>query len=382
MKKANKGEWSELYCALRILSEKRLYIANSKGKKDPNKWMTVLELIRQETKARIVRYRCSETTTDITISMEKGTAFTLPVTDFLSMADDLLDTIKKGKSVFSISVALENQLKNAGFTSIKAAGNKKSDIFLTIKDPRSGIERSNIGFSIKSELGEASTLFNTAKASALIYRLPGMTVPLMNKINSIFTLVKGENKIAASTRFSEILRNGITPESMGFEYAKKAKCRAFEENLDLLNPRLRDYLDVTVRRMFDNRLGSTDLSVKAITDYVVQVNPCKLPFQAKEKYEYMIKLFLYASYCKMTASTIWDGKGEVNGGYICISKEGVVLAFYALESDTFKQHLFENCFFDKPATDNKHGNYGSVYQNTDGDFFFKLNFQVHYSLKN
>ena len=53
----NKGEWAELYAALRILADKKLYIADPNGKQNPNYWIDILSLIRKETADRLVRYQ-------------------------------------------------------------------------------------------------------------------------------------------------------------------------------------------------------------------------------------------------------------------------------------------------------------------------------------
>lgn len=54
-----------------------------------------------------------------------------------------------------------------------------------------------------------------------------------------------------------------------------------------------------------------------------------------------------------------------------------MLAFYALESEVFKDYLFRNCYFERPATSRKHGNYGTVYEE-NGEWFIRLNFQIRY----
>jgi hypothetical protein len=92
----------------------------------------------------------------------------------------------------------------------------------------------------------------------------------------------------------------------------------------------------------------------------------------------MLKSFLYASYCGMTASTLWDGRSNVNGGLITVGSTGDVLAFNALESDAFKSYLFNHCCIDYPSTSEKHGNYGRLYQ-VGEDWFFDLNFQIRFN---
>ena len=105
-------------------------------------------------------------------------------------------------------------------------------------------------------------------------------------------------------------------------------------------------------------------------------NPCKMEMPCG-KYEYMMKAFLYAAYCGMTASTPWDGVSQVNGGFIKVNANGDVVAYHALESDSFKAYLFNHCSLDIPSTGQGHGNFGSVYKE-DGEYYFRLNFQIRY----
>jgi hypothetical protein len=93
----------------------------------------------------------------------------------------------------------------------------------------------------------------------------------------------------------------------------------------------------------------------------------------------MLKAFLYASYCGMTASTLWDGRSQVNGGFISVGSDGEVLAYYALESEKFKNYLYNNCYLEFPATSEKHGDYEKVYKDVaNNKYFFNLNFQIRY----
>lgn len=52
-----------------------------------------------------------------------------------------------------------------------------------------------------------------------------------------------------------------------------------------------------------------------------------------------------------------------------------MIANYAMESDAFKNYLYQHCYMDYPSTDSGHGDYGKVYVK-DGQYFFNLNFQV------
>ena len=345
-KTANKGEWSEIYAALRILGDGKLYMADAEGNKDPDEWMDVQELIRHEAANRIITYSTDKENSHIDIAVNNIHKTSVAASEFSLMADRLGEEIRMGKGrAFTISSELEEFLSKVEIENTKAKSVDKSDIFLSARDPRSSVIRKNIGFSVKSEFGQNPTLFNTAKASAVVYKVHGMNDDLMEKINSLYD---SKNHVAVSDRCEALKRNCCSLEFVGFPVVSrsKEKMAAFEENLDI------------------------------VTRRVAEKNPCKVS-RPEEKYEYMIKAFIYAAYCGMTASKLWDGNSKVNGGFIKIDGDGEVAAHYALESDAFKSYLFKNCYLEFPSTDEGHGNYAKVYKEGD-EYYFRLNFQIRY----
>ncbi|MEE1101163.1 MAG: HpaII family restriction endonuclease [Agathobacter sp.] len=370
---ANKGEWGEPYVALRVLGERKLYIADKDGKKNSLEWMDVLELIRHEAVDRVVTYRVNDQE-DIVIEVlvNNDFKFNTSAHNFLEMANKLAQEIKDGKGrSFEVSDDVHSFLDKIEMQHIKAKSIDKSDLFLSIKDPRAPIVREHVGFSVKSEFGQNPTLFNTAKASAVVYKVDGMTDELMNQINS---LMDTKGNVAVSDRCDKLLERGCKLTFVGFPYAKRAKCEAFRENLDLIDPRLPEVIERMLWYHFFEKFSNNDLA--DVTENIIAKNPCNLS-RPEVKYVYMIKSFLYASYCGMTASTLWDGESQVNGGFIKVSADGEVLAYYALESDAFKSYLYSNCYLEFPSTDEGHGNYAKVYKEGN-DYFFRLNFQIRY----
>ena len=186
----NRGEWGETYAALRLLGYKKLFMANENGDPNPNEWMDVLKIVRQETNDRIVTYHCNDADDNIEIEINNAPVASVQATRFRYMADLLRADITNatGRS-FNVSDEVVNFLQEAEIRHMKAKSVEKSDIFLDTRDPRSSIVRENIGFSIKCEFGENPTLFNTAKASAAKYKISGMSEELMNEINSMDMLL-------------------------------------------------------------------------------------------------------------------------------------------------------------------------------------------------
>ena len=366
----NRGEWGETYAALRLLGYKKLFMANENGDPNPNEWMDVLKIVRQETNDRIVTYHCNDADDNIEIEINNAPVASVQATRFRYMADLLRADITNatGRS-FNVSDEVVNFLQEAEIRHMKAKSVEKSDIFLDTRDPRSSIVRENIGFSIKCEFGENPTLFNTAKASDAKYKISGMSEELMNEINSMVD-IKGH--AAVSDRCRAIRENGCDLDYVGYEMAVRAKCEAFKENLDLINPNL----PIVIQRILWNHFmeKQTDIDIIAVMQRIIDENPCGITLP-ETKYPYMMKMFLYSAYCGMTASTIWDGKSTVKGGYITIKDTGEVVANYALESEAFKNFLYTHCYLDFPSTDQGHGAYGEVYKD-NGDYYFKLNFQI------
>ncbi len=368
----NKGEWAEPYAAIRILGDGKLYIADENGQRNPSEWMDVIELIRHETRERIVTYRYKENNVDIDIYVDSQLLLSVPASEFLGMADELSMEIKAGRqSSFNVSSIIRDFLEHIELRHIKAASIDKSDLFLTVRDPRAGVVRQHIGFSIKSEFGQNPTLFNTAKASAFIYKLENVTAQEMDLINA---MVDSRGHAAVSERCDYLIEHGKNPTFCGLPTAARSGHKAFQENLDLIDPRL----VYVIERMLWNHffLHETTVDCAPLLDQIIQQNPCNLT-RPEVKYLYMFKSFLYAAYCGMTASTLWDGTSQVNGGFIKVSASGEVLAHYALESDAFKSYLFNNCYLEFPSTDEAHGNYAKVYEE-NGEYYFRLNFQIRY----
>lgn len=364
----NRGEWGEPYAALSILGDQKLYTTDDKGILDPNEWMDVLRVVRKETESRTVVYHCNNDNIDVEVN--GCPVKSIKAVRFKHFADQLKQDISVGSGrSFNVSDDVQDFLVEAEILHRKAKSVEKSDIFLDARDPRSSIVRENIGFSIKCEFGESPTLFNTAKASAAKYRIVGMDPRSKDYINS---LVDNKGHAAVSDRCEAIKNMGCRMEFVGFEIASRAKCEAFKENLEIINPLLPAVIDKILRNHFMER--QTDIGIDAVMQRIIKENPCKIS-RPEIKYPYMMKAFLYAAFCGMTASTLWDGKSTVKGGYITIKNSGEVVANYAMESEAFKNYLYTHCYLDFPSTDYAHGAYGEV-EEKNGEYYFKLNFQV------
>ncbi|MDO5364177.1 MAG: HpaII family restriction endonuclease [Collinsella sp.] len=370
--KLNKGEWSEPYVALRLLGDGKLNIADENGRPKLGEWMDILELFRKETELRMVTYVRDSEVNVVDIDVNGARVASLPVSEFLEAADRLASEILNGKgSSFEASSEMKDFFLRAKMIFLKAKSIDKSDILLTVRDPRSSITREKIGFSIKSKFGKNPTLFNTAHASGVRYKLNGCTRDDMNEINEI---LDAKGHVAVTARCEEILKRGIEPEYDGYAIAQRAGCEACRENLEVINERLPQVIE----RMLWNHFfeGFQPVDIPDVVEHLIVANPCGIT-RPEIKYPYMVKAFIYAAYCGLTASTLWDGRSQVNGGFIAVDENGGVLAHYALESEEFKGYLYNNCYLEFPSTSKGHGDYAYIYEK-NGEYYFHLNFQIRY----
>ena len=94
----------------------------------------------------------------------------ISVNDFQKQAHFLLTKLReKTKATFSIP-EIEEFINSFNSYSLKAKSTVKSDIRIVIHDQRTGTNP-ELGFSIKSQLGGASTLLNASKTTNFIYKI-------------------------------------------------------------------------------------------------------------------------------------------------------------------------------------------------------------------
>ena len=144
---------------------------------------------------------------------------------------------------------------------------------------------------------------------------------------------------------------------------------------------------------------------------MIEINPIGIK-KPEMFYPAKFKDFLFASFAGMTASSEWNGRKRLTGGYIDVSREGDMLYYRAMSDDIFGNYLFENTYFDRPdrgvykdlavaearaycsggalsgeeinqvifkngRRKSKKGDFGYVYAK-DGRYFIDLNFQIRF----
>lgn len=188
----NKGEWSELYAFMKLLSQGRVYAANEKVEKIEDVYYPILKIMREETRGEVIDYIIDDN--QINIEMHSNRILSIDRKEMENQADRLLSEI----AIHSGSFELEDVAKFANgikVTKIKAPSTDTTDISMQIEDIHTNYIR-NVGFSIKSEIGNAPTLLNAGLTTNFIYKVTGISSAQANEINAIDTRTKIKDKMS------------------------------------------------------------------------------------------------------------------------------------------------------------------------------------------
>lgn len=360
MIKGNKGEWSELYVLLKLLGDGVLYGADGKLNKLDDVFYPIIKIVRNETHQPQKEYYTGNTIR-IVNATDNSIIHTCDIAEFICKAQILLREIKQAKdSSFSIP-EIENFMGLIRCTAIKAKSEDKRDITIMVHDKETNMTPL-LGFSIKSKLGGASTLFNANRTSNFIFKINGVNLSNdeMNRIN----MIEGKSKIRK--RLQAITSND------GVLTFDKVEGEIFGQNLELIDTGLPEILSFIVQKYYEG-YGSDMSNLMTILE---TDNPLRFNMNNKHPfYVYKVKKMLTDMALGMTSAEVWNGYYDANGGYIVVREDGEVLCYHVYNRNQFEDYLILNTKLDTPSS-NRH-NFGTVFK--DGDsFYIKLGLQIRF----
>ena len=355
----NKGEWSEFYTFVKLMADGKFYAADENLEKIESIFYPVLKVIRHEL-GMTKEYRRNGSI----IIVDAGTGneiASVPISHFEQHVSLLLEKIKEGSSAFSIP-EVEPFLKEIAAVKLKAGSGDKRDITIMVHDEFTGL-KPELGFSIKSKLGQAPTLFNTSGSTQFIYELVGerLNDNLLSKVNS---LNPRQGKIRA--RIQEIQELGCS-----LQYINVSS-PTFRRNLQIVDSRMPELLSALVYYYYCGE-GShlTDL-----LDLLVENNPLGCEEESSRRfYEYKVKSILTDIALGMTAKSPWNGVYDATGGYLVVRQDGEVVCYHIYNRNEFQNYLINNTKLDTPSSGR--WDFGSVYKE-NGRFYIKLNLQIRF----
>ena len=357
-KTANKGEWSELYVLLKLLGEKKVYAGDGELNKIENLFYPVLKVLRDE---QNIHYEYSLDDDIVIISEEGKELLRKSVSDLLYQANVLLDVIRKEKGTFAIP-EIEQFMKEIHSNKIKAESKEKKDITIVIHDLRTGMTPT-LGFSIKSQLGGNSTLFNAGKTTNFTFSIVGhtFTEAEIDAINAIDTSSKIRDRV------KKINELGGT---LCFKMMDDAICYNNFVLIDSCLPHIMANILVE-----SNQANTKNL--KEVTEQVATINPLNYDTTYNQQfYTHKVKNFLVAATLGMVPHTPWNGTYQANGGYLVVKADGDVLCYHFYDRNLFEDYLYCNTKLETPSSSRY--KFGKLYKNEANELCFKLNLQVRF----
>ncbi len=353
----NKGEWSEVYALLKILADKEIFAGDGNLNKIENLIFPVIKILRDETNGSFE----FSYDNDIVIIKNNKEVFRISSETFKEQARNLL-TVLQGNTERTFEVQeTEDFLNSFNSHSIKAKSTVKSDIRIVIHDQRTGTNP-ELGFSIKSQLGGASTLLNAGKTTNFLYKVDklNLSAEQINDINAISSRSKIKDRI-------EKLKN------LGGEFHfTHTENLIFGSNLILIDSALPKIVSEILILFFSSGFSKTSELVNEVS----KSNPINYNLQNNHPfYSYKIKRLLSDIALGMMPSKIWTGELDATGGYLIVKENGDVLCYHIYNRNDFENYLFNNTKLET-ASSSRH-DFGTVFED-EGQLYFKLNLQIRF----
>ena len=349
----NKGEWSELYTFLKLLSQGRVHAANEKVQKIDDVYYPIVSIDREECKGEKIDYViCGDT---VEVQENSKTILSVMRSHIEEVAQDLMRKISQYSGSFELEEIADfaNGIK---VTKLKAPSTDTTDISLKVKDIHTNSIQ-HVGFSIKSEVGHSPTLLNAGQTTNFIYRVKGISAEQAEMINNIDTKTKIKDRIKKIKDF------GGTLEYAGMQH------QGFKRNLIMVDSSMPQIIGNILLYHYCEDIKDCVSLVKEIG----KRDP--LDYGDSAMYEYKFKKFLCSCALGLKPAKVWDGLDEANGGYIIVKADGEVLAYHIYNRNHFEQYLLDNTILERAST-SRHA-YMNVYEE-NGQMFIKLNLQVRF----
>lgn len=357
MTTGNIGEWSEIYTLFKLLGDRQLVPGNKNIEKLEGIVYPILKILRAE-KNGDFEYSIQD---EIILISGGKEVLKIHLDEFKSKADDLLKIIRQNKKRTFPAPQIEEFMQSINCMSLKASSTTKTDITIIIHDQKTS-QQPTLGFSIKSQLGGASTLLNAGKTTNFIFEITGVnyTQGEITTLNSISTRNKIRDRVDLIIR-----QNG------NLQFVKTEK-QIFSNNLVLIDSKLPEILSELVSEFY----SSNKSTVPDLVSRIASRNPLQYDNSNEHQfYEYKIKRFLSDVALGMMPSLVWSGHYDATGGYLIVKENGEILCYHLYNRNEFEDYLFNNTKLET-ASSTRH-QFGTIFK--DGErIFIKLNLQIRF----
>ena len=353
MLSGNIGEWSEIYTFFKLLADGKLHASNADLSLNPSSYYPIVKIIRQQ---KNFTYEYVLDDTSVSISTDAGSVAIRTITreDFANAAKNLLSAIGVAQATFAVPT-VDEILEKSGITSLKEPHSDKGDISLVAHDSRVNKDI-DFSFSIKSQLGSASTLLNASGATNFKFGIVG---ELTNQE------ITDLNKLGPKDLLRDLASKNIKIDLLEMHNQQ------FETNLKMIDSQMPQIIASLMLAYYSGR-GTTLADLVKVITADDQLNYGKA---ASEIYSHKVKTMLTDVALGMTPSRRWTGDYDATGGYIIVKSDGEVVCFHAYNREAFKDYLLNTTKMET-ASRSRH-DFGHLYR--DGkNLQIDLNLQIRF----
>lgn len=347
----NKGEWSEFYAFLNVLSFGELYGADENLERDDTVRYEIISAFQKD-----IEYLRNIEQNEVVFRFEDND-YSLSIDELQASSVTLFEAISTGTGASFEIDSIEPLLNSLHITTLKAGSRSKGDLTLKINDFFTGRDE-KLNFSVKSYIGSKPTLLNSSRATVISYSLDNeqLTEERIQEINSI----TGSSKI--KNRIQEII-----DENIDINYSNISS-ETFKTNLEMIDFRMPEILA-------NLYLKSYFVQGKKIND-VVEDYLNDNPNENRTLIVYKVKQLLLASALGMVPATCWTGIDEATGGYIIIKDNSDVLCYHIYNRNRLSEYIYNNTKFDTPSLNRVNG--GIITTLDDGTKELRLSVQIRF----
>lgn len=352
----NRGEWSELYAVLILLSTGRLKIVGS-------------DLLPTGDEYEVIGVSRSYANGDVayeidlrnqTVRISDGDSKELVnLADIGDASQVILSKVGDHKGAGIDIPELEGLLARMRVHHLAANGRAKADLDLLVRDSRTG-EVLRLSFSVKSQMGGAPTLLNASRATNFVLDLPfdRPQISSLEQLNGKPSLIV-QKVLALNPR-------------VDLPWPENA---ALRDNLRMVDTQMARIVGAMLLAYY----SKNGTNVSDVVDWVVDRDPLDVgdSVTARRLYRHKVKTMLADFALAMFPSTPWDGSYSANGGYLLVDKNGGLGCIPAMHRDAFRDYLFSHTRMETAST-SKHG-FGHI--ETDpfsGLARIRLNLQIRF----
>lgn len=351
--KANKGEWSELYVLFKLFSQNKIKAADMNLQPTNDEYI-FLQIFREDVENRLYTYDLGQAGVVHILTADGRLVDSVETHSLPEKAKRVFEKIKSANtSTFTLPEAA-TLMGEYHLEKIKANSSVKSDIEAIIKDKLIA-QSKPIGFSIKSQVGGASTLLNASRRTNFIYKIQNFNGNI-DEVNGIESSKKMRDRLREITEAGGVLE---------FSHVEST---VFTRNMRVIDSIMPDIIANMLTDYYSGQ-GATMTKLCELSGEKGMYN------LGASEIGYKVKSFLRAVALGMVPSREWSTRLSTYGGYIVVRADGMLLCYHLYNDDDFRDYLFNNTKLDTPST-SRH-DFGYLYED-DGAVFLKLNLQVRF----